>query len=137
MTDTFTVEKRSSLMRAIKSKDTKPEMVVRSLVHRLGYRFRLHRRALPGCPDLVFVRQHKVIFVHGCFWHGHAACKGGHLPKSNGAYWSTKIEKNRARDKRAARKLRADGWGVMTIWECQTIRSESLVERISRYLDAA
>ena len=137
MTDTFTVEKRSSVMRAIKSKDTQPELAVRSLVHRLGYRFRLHRRSLPGSPDLVFVKKRKVVFVHGCFWHGHAACKGGHLPKSNGTYWSNKIEKNRARDKRAARRLRADGWGVMTIWECQTTGLVSLIPKIMRFLEGA
>jgi len=137
MTDTFTVEKRSSVMRAIKGKDTQPELAVRSLVHRLGYRFRLHRRTLPGCPDLVFVKRRKVIFIHGCFWHGHTACKGGRLPKSNRTYWSSKIEKNRARDARSVRRLRADGWGVMTIWECQMKSFEALSRRISRFLDRA
>ena len=124
-------------MRAIKSKDTKPEMVVRKLVHSMGYRYRLHQLDLPGKPDLVFARRAKVIFVHGCFWHGHCACKGGHLPKSNGAYWTTKIEKNRARDKRAVRQLRASGWGVMTIWECQTNGVEALSRMISRFLERA
>lgn len=133
MTDVFTVEKRSSVMRAIKGKDTKPEMVVRSLVHRLGYRFRLHRLSLPGCPDLVFVKQKKVIFVHGCFWHGHT-CKSGHLPKSNAEYWTTKIARNRIRHRRAVCRLRADGWGAMTVWECQISRAEALVRRLERFL---
>jgi DNA mismatch endonuclease, patch repair protein len=133
MTDVFTIEKRSSVMRSIKGKDTKPEMVVRSLAHKLGYRFRLHRRSLPGCPDLVFVKHRKVLFVHGCFWHGHT-CKLGHLPKSNIEYWSTKIARNQLRHRRAIRRLRADGWGVMTVWECQVSRVEALVTRIERFL---
>ena len=132
--DTFSTEKRSSVMRAIKGKDTKPELVVRSLVHRLGYRFRLHRRSLPGCPDLVFVARKKVIFVHGCFWHGHAECKDGRLPKSNLDYWTNKIAKNQRRDSRAVRRLRADGWGVMTIWECQTSNIDAMAARLRRFL---
>src|SRR5665213_3086550 len=112
MADTFTSDKRSDVMRAIKSTNTKPEMTVRSLAHCLGFRFRLHRKSLPGCPDMVFVKQHKVIFVHGCFWHGHEGCREGRLPKSNLEYWTQKIARNKKRDARAIRKLRADGWGV-------------------------
>lgn len=135
MTDTFTGTKRSDVMRAIKSKNTKPEMVVRSVAHALGYRFRLHRRELPGCPDLVFAGRHKVIFVHGCFWHGHSGCKDGRLPKSNLGYWGAKIEKNRVRDKRSERRLRTLGWRVLTIWECQTSKTDALSRRIVRFLD--
>ncbi|MDD5325821.1 MAG: DNA mismatch endonuclease Vsr [Polaromonas sp.] len=109
-------------------------MAVRSLVHRLGYRFRLHRRSLPGCPDLVFVARKKVIFVHGCFWHGHAGCKDGRLPKSNLDYWTNKIGRNQRRDSRAVRRLRADGWGVMTIWECQTSNLDAMAARLRRFL---
>ena len=132
--DKITKEQRSHVMRAIKSKDTKPERIVRSLAHSLGYRFRLHRRDLPGCPDLVFVRRNKVIFVHGCFWHGHARCAAGHVPKSNSEYWSAKIQRNIARDERSVRRLRAAGWGVMTIWECQTRGIEGMVNRLRRFL---
>ena len=121
-------------MRAIKSKNTKPELRVRSIAHSLGYRFRLHQRNLPGCPDMVFAKRHKVIFVHGCFWHGHAGCKDGHLPKSNLQYWPDKIRRNRVRDARSTRLLRAVGWGVMTIWECQTRDAESISARLIRFL---
>lgn len=134
MTDMFTQTKRSAVMRAIKSKDTKPEMIFRRLVHGLGFRYRLHKSNLPGKPDLVFAKRGKIIFVHGCFWHGHAACKGGHLPKSNVADWSTKIEKNRMRDKKAMGQLRSRDWGIMTVWECQTERLEALMRRIVRFL---
>jgi len=134
VTDTFTPAKRSSVMRAIKGKDTKPEMIVRSLAHELGYRFRLHRRSLPGCPDLVFVKQRKVIFVHGCFWHGHAGCREGRLPRSNVEYWTQKIGRNKQRDSRAVRELRKDGWGVMTMWECQLDDRERIRGRIKRFL---
>jgi DNA mismatch endonuclease (patch repair protein) len=133
MVDMFTREKRSEVMRAIKGKDTQPEITVRKLVHGMGYRYRLHRRDLPGRPDLVCAGSRKVIFVHGCFWHGHT-CKGGHLPKSNSAYWTAKIDRNCRRDARAMRQLRAAGWGVMTIWECQVGKLEVLKRRIARFL---
>lgn len=134
MTDTFTAEKRSEVMRAIKGKDTKPEMVVRSVAHRLGYRFRLHVRELTGCPDLVFPRRRKVIFVHGCFWHGHAGCKEGRLPKSNVDYWTQKIGRNKKRDASVIRKLRKEGWGVKIVWECQTGRPDSLSKIIEKFM---
>ncbi len=134
MSDTFTREKRSSVMRAIKSKNTRPEMIVRRLVHAMGYRYRLHRRDLPGTPDLVFVGRKKIIFVNGCFWHGHAACKGGRIPKSNKSYWSSKINRNRERHVRAVAKLRRRGWGVMTIWECQTGSGGALTRKLRRFL---
>lgn len=135
MPDMFTREKRTEIMRAIKGKDTRPEMIVRALTHAMGYRYRLHQRDLPGRPDLVFASRGKVIFVHGCFWHGHTGCKEGRLPKSNLGYWSAKIERNRDRDRRAEWKLRSWGWGVLTIWGCQTHDSQVLSRRITRFLD--
>ncbi len=110
---------RSAIMRAVKSTDTKPEMIVRSLAHRLGFRFRLHRKDLPGRPDLVFVRRRKAIFVNGCFWHGHDCKRGARLPKSNASYWRAKIARNQARDAKALEDLAAAGWDVLTIWECE------------------
>lgn len=106
-----------------RSKNTSPERIVRQLVFGMGYRFRLHRRDLPGTPDLVFVRLRRVIFVHGCFWHGHRCKYGRHLPKTNTAFWATKRAANRRRDAMASRKLVSQGWGVLKIWECQ-VRDE-------------
>ena len=134
MTDVFSIEKRSSVMRSIKGKDTKPELVVRSIAHRLGYRFRLHRASMPGRPDLVFVGRRKVVFVHGCFWHGHATCRDGRMQKSNTEYWTQKISGNQRRDARSIKKLRSQGWSVMTVWECQTEKPESLANRLKRFL---
>jgi DNA mismatch endonuclease (patch repair protein) len=109
---------------------------VRHLVHGLGYRYRLHRRDLPGTPDLVFPSRGKVLFVHGCFWHRHKNCALARMPKSRNAFWLPKLEGNAARDARDAAKLRRMGWGVMTIWECQLRDSARLVNRIRRFLDA-
>src|ERR1700689_5110648 len=109
---TATDEIRSATMRAVKSKDTKPELEVRSLIHHLGYRFRLHRRDLPGTPDLVFPGRRKVIFVHGCFWHGHDCPRGSRVPKANQNYWMRKVARNRERDLASQRALTASGWRV-------------------------
>ena len=111
---------RSAVMRAVKSANTKPELVVRRLAHQLGFRFRLHRKTLPGCPDLVFVALSKAIFVNGCFWHGHDCKRGARVPKSNAQYWRAKIAGNRARDAKVREELAAHGWDVLTVWECQT-----------------
>lgn len=116
--DHVTPEKRSLIMAAVQSKNTKPEMLVRRLLHRLGYRFRLHRNDLPGTPDLVFPGRRSAIFVHGCFWHGHG-CQRARLPSSNVAFWKAKISKNKKRDKRTKRLLRAQGWMVLTVWQCE------------------
>jgi DNA mismatch endonuclease (patch repair protein) len=127
---------RSTNMRAIRSKDMLPELNVRSLAHKLGYRFRLHREDLPGRPDLVFPSRRKVIFVHGCFWHSHD-CKAAHVPKSNQAYWLPKLERNKTRDGRNIEALRAAGWKALVIWECET-RNEPLVgRRLRTFLGAA
>lgn len=106
-------------MRAIRSKDTKPEMALRRALHRLGYRYRTHVRGLPGTPDLVFSRRRAVIFVHGCYWHGHGCKVAGKPPASNTAYWSPKLERNKARDIAQVKALEAAGWRVLTLWECE------------------
>ena len=127
MADVHTRAQRSYNMSRIRSKDTKPEMIVRSLVHQMGFRFRLHRKDLPGKPDLVLPRHRKVIFVHGCFWHMHRCRYGRVTPKTNAQFWQDKREGNVARDRRNRRQLRADGWDVLTIWECWTKDPEALV----------
>lgn len=109
---------RSWLMSRVKGRDTIPERIVRSMLHASGYRFRLHRRDLPGKPDIVFPSRRKIVFVHGCFWHGHG-CRIGRLPKSNGAFWSAKIEANRARDARNLSKLKDMSWATLVVWQCE------------------
>ena len=126
--DTLSPQDRSALMSRVRGKDTTPELVVRRLAHRHGYRFRLHRKDLPGSPDLVFPRLKKAIFVHGCFWHGHLGCRAGRLPKSRVDYWSAKISRNKERDAEALAELRNLGWQVLVIWECET-KDAGIIER--------
>lgn len=138
MTDTISPEKRSKNMRAIRSKGMKPEITVRRIVHRMGYRFRLHRKDLPGKPDMVFPGRHAVIFVHGCFWHQHPDpnCGDARLPKSNTGYWQPKLARNQARDADNIAALKAQGWRVLVIWECQ-IKDVSLLKQcLSNFLDS-
>ena len=116
--DVFTKKKRSSVMAKIKAKDTKPEILVRKLLHRMGYRFRLHNKHLPGKPDVCLEKYNTVIFIHGCFWHNHKKCNDGKIPKSNVGYWQPKIQGNIARDKRNNLALKRMGWKIITIWEC-------------------
>lgn len=123
---------RSATMRAVKSRDTKPEMLVRRAAHALGYRFRLHRKDLPGSPDLVFPSRKKVIFVHGCFWHGHDCARGARMPKTNAEYWRAKMAGNVARDERVRAELAALGWEVLTVWECELKDADVLRERVIR-----
>ncbi|WP_262296844.1 very short patch repair endonuclease [Microvirga sesbaniae] len=132
--DILTPEKRSAHMSRIRSKNTRPEIAVRALAHSLGYRFRLHRRDLPGTPDLVFPSRRKVIFVHGCFWHGHEGCRCGRLPKTRTEFWQKKIEGNRHRDEQAIRTLSDAGWSSLVIWGCQTKDRASLTEILSNFL---
>ena len=134
--DTLTKAQRSAIMSRIRGKDTQPELFVRRLVHRAGYRYRLHRRDLPGTPDLVFPSRRKVIFVHGCFWHKHPGCPANRTPASNRAYWQPKLLANRRRDRRNERQLRAAGWRVQVIWECETERPWTVAEAVSRFLSA-
>lgn len=133
--DNFSKEQRSYIMRQVKSKDTEPEILVRSLAHRLGYRFRLHRKDLPGSPDIVFVSRRKVIFIHGCFWHGHNCPHGKRKPKSNHEYWKRKISGNKSRDRSNRRKLRKLGWESLVIWECQLKDPEKLKKKLISFLD--
>ncbi len=120
MSDVHSSEQRSFNMSRIRSKDTKPEMIVRSLVHQMGFRFRLHGKGLPGKPDLVLPGHRKVVFVHGCFWHMHRCRYGKVVPKTNAAFWSEKRRGNVLRDRRNRRALVADGWSVLVVWECWT-----------------
>jgi DNA mismatch endonuclease (patch repair protein) len=121
-------EVRSFIMRQVRSKDTGPELRVRKIAHRLGYRYRLARNDLPGSPDLVFASRRAVIFVHGCFWHGHETCRYGRPPRSNSSYWGPKLAKNKERDARVLRELEAEGWRTLVLWQCQ-LDDEDAVER--------
>ena len=134
MVDVHTKQQRSYNMSQIRNKDTRPEILVRSFVHRMGYRYALHRRDLPGNPDLVLVRHSKIILVHGCFWHMHNCRYGKVKPKTRAKFWKSKREGNVARDKRNLRKLRKEGWKVLVIWECQTRNSNRLIERLNKFL---
>ena len=129
-------EQRSRNMRAIKGRDTKPEMLVRRLLHRLGYRYRLHRKDLPGRPDIVFGPRRKVIFVHGCFWHGHSCKAGQRVPKTNTEYWTSKISSNVERDLRHLEELSLASWSALVLWECELSEEEDLEARLIRFLDS-
>jgi DNA mismatch endonuclease (patch repair protein) len=131
--DTLTQAQRSKQMGLIRSTNTKPEWSVRRLVHSLGYRYRLHQRDLPGRPDLVFRSKMKVIFVHGCFWHGHK-CKLGRMPKSRLGYWTQKISRNSKRDLVTLRELRRMRWKSLVIWECQLRNRDALRKQLIRFL---
>lgn len=135
--DTLSSAERSERMSRVKGKNTKPELLLRSVVHGLGYRFRLHGAKLPGRPDLVFASRRKVIFLHGCFWHRHGAksCALARLPKSRPEFWVAKLEGNRRRDRRKKADLAALGWKTLTIWECQLKKRPSLENRIRTFLD--
>ena len=134
MVDRVSRTKRSEIMRAVRPKDTRPELAVRCIVSRLGYRFRLHPKALPGKPDLAFPSRRKAIFVHGCFWHGHARCPKARLPKSRVDYWADKLERNKERDRRKARELKSKGWSILVVWQCQLARPERVERRIDDFL---
>jgi len=136
MTDVFSREQRSSIMSRIRGKDTKPEMLVRSLLHGMGFRFRLHVADLPGKPDIVLTRHRKVVFINGCFWHGHRACRKKSVPETNKEFWEEKISKNRKRDKYVRRRLRACGWKTLTIWECETRNVEKMTGKLKSFLDS-
>lgn len=131
--DRLSPERRSWLMSRVRGANTKPEVAVRSMLHRMGYRFRLHRRDLPGTPDIVLPGHSAAIFVHGCFWHGHT-CKRTKMPKSRTDYWDEKIETNQRRDRRTRRRLRGLGWNVIVIWECELKRPERLAAKLSKAL---
>lgn len=137
MTDKLTPERRSENMRSIRAKNTSPEMIVRRMVYSMGFRYRLHVPDLPGKPDLVFSRLKKIIEVRGCFWHQHEGCIDSHVPKSRMEYWRPKLMKNAERDKTNQAKLMADGWKILTVWECELRDSEKIRQRLDRFLHAA
>lgn len=129
-TDVYGPEKRSAVMRQVKGRDTTPELVVRKALTRLGARYRLHRKDLPGNPDIVLPGRRLALFVHGCFWHGHDCVRGGRVPKANRDYWIGKVGRNRARDVRTRGELEALGWRVETIWECELKDGAALEARL-------
>lgn len=135
MTDKLNSDRRSENMRRIRSIDTSPEMIVRRLVHRMGFRYRLHVPKLPGKPDLVFPRLRKIIEVRGCFWHQHGKCIDSHLPKSRQEYWRPKLERNTRRDEINQRALCQLGWSILVVWECE-IKKLKLARRLKRFLTA-
>jgi DNA mismatch endonuclease, patch repair protein len=133
--DTLTTEERSERMRRVRAKNTSPEKTVRLIVHQLGFRFRLHRRDLPGSPDLAFISKRKAVFVHGCFWHRHGVrCPLTRMPKSKRRFWGAKFETNKTRDRRSQRQLRALGWKYLVVWECQLRDIERLRNKLRRFL---
>jgi DNA mismatch endonuclease, patch repair protein len=134
MADVLTPEQRHACMAAVRGRDTTPEMIVRRLVHGLGYRYALHKNVLPGRPDLALVSRRLVIFVHGCFWHGHTCARGARVPATNRAYWTAKVHRNRVRDSSAVAELRALGWRTLTIWECELKDAPRLASRIKRFV---
>jgi len=134
VTDKLTPERRSANMSRIRSRDTSPEMIVRRLVHGMGYRYRLHVASLPGKPDIVLPRLRSIIEVRGCFWHQHNGCIDSHIPKSRILYWKPKLERNRLRDQENSRNLRKLGWRICIVWECETKTLAKLSRRIARFL---
>ncbi len=125
---------RSRTMRAVKSKNTGPELLVRHLLHANGYRYRLHAKNLPGCPDLVFPGRKKIVFIHGCWWHGHDCTRGSRIPNTNTDYWIKKVVRNRARDLASRRQLQSDGWRVLALWECELRDEGSVLKRLVQFL---
>ena len=137
MTDVYPPQKRSAVMRQVKGRNTSPELAVRKALTRLGARYRLHRKDLPGKPDIVLPGRRLAVFVHGCFWHGHDCARGARVPKQNRDYWVGKVERNRARDAKAREVLGALGWRVETVWECELKDAAGLVERLKALLSAS
>lgn len=134
MTDRLTQQQRSTNMSRIRGRDTHPEIVVSSVLRRLGFRFRLHAPDLPGRPDIALPRRKTVVFIHGCFWHRHPGCKYAYMPKSRVKFWKTKFEANMLRDRTVARQLRNRGWHVIVVWECRTEDRQALATRLSNLL---
>lgn len=135
MPDKFTPQKRSAIMAHVKNRNTAPELIVRKLLHRKGYRFRLHRKDLPGKPDIVLTKYRTVIFVHGCFWHSHPSCSRAARPQSNVEFWNEKLDKNQRRDALAYDKLESMGWRILVIWQCETKNLETLDTIIDAFFD--
>ncbi|WP_459720892.1 very short patch repair endonuclease [Sideroxyarcus sp. TK5] len=133
--DKLSPTERSRVMSAVRGKDTTPELIVRRLLHSMGFRFRLHRKDLPGKPDIVLPKYHACIFVHGCFWHQHPRCKRASRPTSHTVFWNAKLQGNADRDKKNYRALKRLGWRVMVIWECQTKNPRTLQDKIFHFLE--
>lgn len=128
-------EVRRRTMQAVKDKNTAIELLVRGWLHARGYRYRLHRRDLPGCPDLVFVSRKKAVFIHGCFWHGHQCPRGKRIPKTHTEYWTAKIARNVARDELARKKLQQSGWKSKVVWECALTKNPAtILQKLARFL---
>ena len=121
-------------MGRVKSRNTKPEMLVRSMIHRMGFRFRLHKKDLPGNPDIVLSRHKKIVFVHGCFWHGHEGCPRSKRPATHAEFWNKKLDQNMERDKRFQRLLKEAGWNVLVVWQCETRKPDELLRKLERFL---
>ena len=136
MPDIYSPKKRSEVMSCVRATGTKPELVVRQLAHRMGYRFRLHHRRMPGRPDIVFPRHRKVIFVHGCFWHGHQGCSKATIPITNREFWIRKLTRNRERDQENLNSLHQSGWKTLVVWECETQDKRRLSSQIRRFFEA-
>lgn len=134
MADTVSRSKRSEIMSSVKQRHTKPEITVRKILHRCGFRFRLHSKELPGTPDIVLPKYKMAIFVHGCFWHQHKNCGKSRRPSSNQDYWNTKLDENISRDKRKEKELSKLGWRVETIWQCETNDTEGLSKKLKKLL---
>jgi DNA mismatch endonuclease (patch repair protein) len=134
MFDVFTSKKRSEVMRAVRSRDTTPELIVRRLIWEMGFHYRLCVKSLPGSPDIVMKGRRKAIFVNGCFWHLHKCQRGARRPKTRRAYWDAKRLRNKARDTKSRRELHKLGWDVLVIWECQTRKADALASRIEKFL---
>jgi len=133
--DTLSAKERSARMALVHSKNTKPEIAVRRLVHSLGFRYRLHSKRLPGKPDMVFPSRQKIIFVHGCFWHRHKGCPNTRLPKSRLDFWKPKLEANQARDKKNQLKLKKLGWKILVVWECEIKKSTKLTQKVLHFME--
>lgn len=133
--DKYSSAMRSSIMAKVKSRDTKLEMLVRRLVYGLGFRYRLHRKDIPGRPDLAFIGLKKAIFVHGCFWHQHPGCKRAARPQTNPSFWDAKLNENIERDKRTLAELTGMGWKALVVWQCEMKPLEGLRERIKKFLE--
>jgi DNA mismatch endonuclease (patch repair protein) len=137
VTDVYSPEKRSEVMRRVKGKNTGPELAVRKALTRLGVRYRLHRKDLPGKPDIVLPGRRLALFVHGCFWHGHDCARGARVPQQNRGYWVGKVDRNRERDTKSRDALAALGWRVETIWECELKNAPALEARLAGLLESA
>ena len=137
MTDRISVQQRSSNMARVRCRDTQPELVIRSLLHRMGYRFRLHRNDLPGKPDIVLPGRRRIIFVHGCFWHSHEGCRRARVPKTRTEFWTKKLNTNRDRDHQMISKLADLGWATLVVWECELKDNDKLGEKLLTFLGSA